>query len=971
MATSLKTFLWDNRVNSNNSKITTHTRIGKKHVNFTEDGWEIHGGKFNIEEDNINTFYKLYVDKVFINKQPEYLTETQAKKKGPLLVDLDFRFNPDVEERQHDEGFISDLIGLYAETLQKYLNLEGQEINFFIFEKPNINTDYKNTKGYVKDGIHMLVTICIDHSTQMFIRDKILEIIEPQLLESLEITNNATDVLDECISKGEVNWQLFGSRKPDNESYQLTYQYSITFQGTDERITEEMDIDDWDFEDIDQTVEFLQLVSAKNDKHFAPDIFDEYKDDVNKIKKRKKVKKIKKIKKNKITTENTIEDVILSQGAFGMLVQNIGSQETLDNYINKLIINDNSETDTNFNSRNENIKEVHNYTMLLTEEFYSNYPQWIKIGWALHNTDDKCILTWIKFSSNWTGWDWATGPAECWEKWENMREIGYSDRTIKYFARQCDEEGAAEIYNSTLKYLIKQTLNTSFEDNINGFDTKPQENDIARLCYHMFKDYFRCCSISKNIWYEFRNNRWIENDSGVGLRRQLTDTISKLYVNECNLMMRRIREEDPQQEQVGTKSLIQEGNIYNQIAQKLKTKSYKDAVMKENQEQFYDSAFVDKLNGDHTKTLLCFKNGVYDFEKQEFRNGIPEDYISKCTNTKYIEIDRNNDVHLTIIRECEDFMEKLFPIPTLRRYMWDNLSSCLLGTTHDQTIHFWNNPNGRNGKSKLREFLNVILGEYAGTLPVTMITQKRKQIGSTTSEVAKLVGVRFVCMDEPSKNDHINEGILKQLTGGDPLTARALYKDAIEFVPQFKLACCTNHMPEIKSTDGGTWRRIRKVEFMSTFKSPHEKISEDIEDYEFLADEKIGKKFKKWAPIFTSLLIENAVKKKLWENKVAPCDEVTKASREYQERSDYLTLFLNEKIIKATNTDKISKTHITEVFKQWYNNMYPGERVPGIQELTDFLNKKLGKYKRQGWWGWKIQYDNYNDEADVESDEEA
>lgn len=968
MSQSLKTFLWDNRVTANSNDNSTHTRIGKKHVNFAEDGWEIYGGNYSIKD--MDEFYKLYVDKVFINKQEEYLTETQNRNsKGPLLVDLDFRFNSHIEDRQHDEGFISDLIGMYAESIQRYLKVDGQDIDFFIFEKPNINTSYKNTKGYVKDGIHMLATICIDHDTQMFLREKILEIIDVQILSSLELKNSACDVLDECVSKGEVNWQLFGSRKPDNEAYKLTYQYKVTFNDTDQRYTEEIDIDEWDFEDNDKTIEFMKLVSAKNNTHFAPEIIDEYKEELESIKKSKKIKKLKKIKKNKIqNTSVDIDDLILTENKLGILIQTINDAETLEQYILKLIMNNDNETDS-FNTRNENVKEIHKYTMLLTEEFYASYPQWIKIGWALHNTDYKCILTWIKFSSKWADWDWATGPIECWEKWNDMREIGYSDRTIKFFARQCDEEGSKEIYNSTLKYLIKQTMNKSFEDNINGFNTKPQENDIARLCYHMFKDYFRCCSIKGNQWYEFKNNRWCENDSGVGLRRQLTDTISRLYINECNLMMRRIREEDPQQEQTGTKSLIQEGNIYNQIAQKLKTKSYKDAVMKENQEIFFDSGFVEKLNADHTKTLLCFKNGVYDFEKQEFRNGIPEDYISKCTNTKYIEIDRTNESHLQVIKECEDFMEKLFPLDDLRRYMWDNLSSCLLGTTHDQTIHFWNNPNGRNGKSKLREFMNIILGDYAGTLPVAMITQKRKQIGSTSSEVAKLVGVRFVCMDEPSKNDHINEGILKQLTGGDPLTARALYKDAIEFVPQFKLACCTNHMPEIKSTDGGTWRRIRKVEFMSTFKSAHEKISEDLEDYEYLADEKIGKKFKKWAPIFTSLLIENAVNKKLWENKVTPCDEVIKASKEYQERSDYLTLFLNEKIVKSNESDKISKTHITEVFKQWYNNMYPGERVPGVQELTDFLNKKLGKYKRQGWWGWKIQYDSYNDE--VETDDEA
>ena len=118
-----------------------------------------------------------------------------------------------------------------------------------------------------------------------------------------------------------------------------------------------------------------------------------------------------------------------------------------------------------------------------------------------------------------------------------------------------------------------------------------------------------------------------------------------------------------------------------------------------------------------------------------------------------------------------------------------------------------------------------------------------------------------------------------------------------------------------------------------------------------------------------SLLIKIACEKELWKNKVEKCDMVMKASKAYQEKSDYLSLFIKEKIIKGNKIKKISKTNIIETFKQWYNNMYPGEKVPGQQKLQDHLDKNLGKYKRQGWWGYKIKYDAYND--DVESDNEA
>ena len=167
-------------------------------------------------------------------------------------------------------------------------------------------------------------------------------------------------------------------------------------------------------------------------------------------------------------------------------------------------------------------------------------------------------------------------------------------------------------------------------------------------------------------------------------------------------------------------------------------------------------------------------------------------------------------------------MEQLFPDikndetgeidSSLRQYMWEHLASTLLGTNENQTFNIYNG-SGANGKSKLVELMGMVLREYKGTVPISLVTQKRSNIGGTSSEIYNLIGTRMAVMQEPSKNDSINEGIVKELTGGDPIQCRALFQNSVTFVPQFKLVVCTNHMFEVKSNDDGTWRRLRKVDF--------------------------------------------------------------------------------------------------------------------------------------------------------------
>ncbi|EDO0402209.1 DNA primase, partial [Listeria monocytogenes] len=93
---------------------------------------------------------------------------------------------------------------------------------------------------------------------------------------------------------------------------------------------------------------------------------------------------------------------------------------------------------------------------------------------------------------------------------------------------------------------------------------------------------------------------------------------------------------------------------------------------------------------------------------------------------------------------------------------------------------------------------------------------------NANSDIARLHGARFVTTTEPNEGVRLDEGLVKQLTGGDKVTARHLYKDEFEFTPEFKIWMATNHKPIIRGRDDGIWRRLHLVPF--TVKIPDEKV---------------------------------------------------------------------------------------------------------------------------------------------------
>jgi P4 family phage/plasmid primase-like protien len=923
---------WDDYLLSHKSEkggTISHTKIGSKDAN-------IYAGSYNIV--NMPEFWSNYYSHVFEKKNKEYLTEKQLIEDGPLLVDIDLRYATTINSRQHNKNHIIDLIVLYANKLNLIYSIPNKStINVYVLEKPDVNI----CEDKVKDGIHLIFTIKMDKSHQCVLRKMIIEEIG-NIWDNIQNTNSYEDVFDEGITKGFVNWQVYGSRKPDHKAYNLTYFYELTY------LTENEDQEEtWNFKEVNiskiNMQEHLPLMSARYNEHQK---FEVKKND-ELLKKIDYEKSELNVKQRKASINVISSKIDINMYDFGKITDVLTLDSLLESFMEEIANSD------------YEIKETHQFTMILPKNYYGpgSYNKWIRVGWALKNTHEKLFLTWLKFSSQSETFNFSQSQvSQLYALWKNF-DVKNSDcltnRSIMFWAKTDNYCEYDKIRKETISYYIDQTLQTMI------LKDKVAEFDLAVVLYQLFKDQFVCVSIKNNEWYEYKNHKWNEIDSGSTLRLLISKKMHDIYCKKSQeLIETMIKKEnnDENTENLKTRSLK-----LGDICILLKTTSWKNNIMKEAKELFYDKNFMTKL--DANPYLMCFNNYVIDFKSKIHRKGKPDDYISKCTNIDYIPYANLSDnANYSLIQEINKFIDELFPDKELRRYMWEHLASILIGKNDNQTFNIYTG-SGCNGKSKLVELMSRCLGDYKATVPITLITQSRNSIGSTSSEVVALMGVRYAVMQEPSKGDVINEGIMKEITGGDPIQARALFKDSVTFTPQFKLVVCTNVLFDINTNDDGTWRRIRICDFMSKFTdAPYEnedKFPKANFPYQYLIDQKIDEKFTLWAPLLMSKLVDIAYKT---EGKVNDAKIVTSVSDNYREAQDYLTEFAKEKITRMRE-GIIKKTELLEEFKNWYTMNYGRASLPNGKEITDYMDKQYGKNKRGKWNNVII---NYNNESDNE-----
>lgn len=259
-----------------------------------------------------------------------------------------------------------------------------------------------------------------------------------------------------------------------------------------------------------------------------------------------------------------------------------------------------------------------------------------------------------------------------------------------------------------------------------------------------------------------------------------------------------------------------------------------------------------------------------------------------------------------------------------------------------------------NGKSKIIELFEFALGDYCCKFPITLLTQKRAASNAATSELARAKGKRFACLQEPSEDEKLNIGLMKELTGGDKIMARALFKEPIEFKPQFKMILTCNHLPHVPSDDGGTWRRIRVVEFTSKFKENPDPNNPD----EFKADTELSSKFVDWKEHFMALLIKYYKKYKV--EGIHDPEDVLKCTKEYQKNNDSCMDFLEQEV-EQDKRGFVSIGDLHVKFGYWIKENAPHIKPPNRNTFKSAVEKRLGKSvgsgKALGWKGYRFKQD--------------
>lgn len=462
------------------------------------------------------------------------------------------------------------------------------------------------------------------------------------------------------------------------------------------------------------------------------------------------------------------------------------------------------------------------------------------------------------------------------DKWE--RE-DYRTRTI---------EKAISLQNGKFYDWTKPKKNTSKPSNISQFDETQYDGAIYRNPFsptseqryemndigagNFFADTYMNTSRyvrEKKLWHIYDGRVWRSDESNLKVAEQAKHFTS--YLHDC-------------QKYINDDKHLE---AWLKFVRWRKRKKARD-IMLEDAKSVHPISIMDF---DKSPYILNCQNCTLDLQNFTTRKHTPDDLLSKISNVIY-----NPNA------KCERWEQFINEImcgdETRAKFLQKALGYALTGDTSMECFFILYGATARNGKGTTMETMRYLMGDYGrNTQPETIMKKQYNNGGAPSEDMARLNGAHFINVSEPAKGQNLNSALVKQMTGGDTVTARFLYQESFEYKPKFKLFINTNHLPRVSDDSIFASGRVKLIPFERHFSESEQ--DNGLKELFRQPDNLSG---------ILNWLIEGL--KLMRSEGLEQSQAVKDAITEYREESDVVGRFVRERIIKKGKC----KTLMSEIY---------------------------------------------------------
>jgi putative DNA primase/helicase len=330
---------------------------------------------------------------------------------------------------------------------------------------------------------------------------------------------------------------------------------------------------------------------------------------------------------------------------------------------------------------------------------------------------------------------------------------------------------------------------------------------------------------------------------------------------------------------------------------------------------------------DQDPWLFNVQNGTVDLKTQTLGSHRPEDMMTKISPVTY-------DANATCPLFDKFILEAMNGAQEMVNFLARAAGYSLSGDTSIQAM-FFNHGDGENGKGVLVETLSYIIGDYAQAANFDTFVYHQKAGREIRNDLASLVGVRFLSAEESGEDHRLDESLIKSLTGENAVRTRFLYQEEFTYYPNFKIWMSSNFRPSIRSTDWGTWRRVKLIPWEVVV--PKER-----------RDEKLKAKLRSEASGIFNWMLRGVAD--YLNNGMQYPQKVEAATSQYREFQDVIAQFIAARCMLDVNAE-VRFSELYSAYKDWADAAQ--EYKMPERKFSDSLKKRdgvLAKRKMDGTW---------------------